>query len=158
MGKQSRRIHAPCVKCVPDIECMIDYENATGFVVDPTIERDTFQNQLLDDADTVVVEVERRETAAESVAAFTRSVNRLSNPGVRLFNGRLTPVKGLVVIMFDVGVVLRHQDGSRARCECHGNGAGCCATLWWQAADDTHYTATLGKHVAKANFVSVLPR
>ena len=150
MGKVSRRIRAP----VPDIKCVIDHDHAAGFVVDSTIDRDTFQDSVLGDADTVVVEIERRDTAAESVSAFTRSVNMLSKPGVRLENGQLTPVKGLVVVMCDVGVIIRHTDGSRARCDCAGNGSGCSPTLWWAAAHDTHYTATLGTYVAKSNFVS----
>ena len=117
-------------------------------VVDPTISSTTFEKQALWhdlDEDPTVVEIERRDTAAESVEVFTNEICRVRTPGAVLDEVGLTArFGGLVLIMKRVGVVLRHADGSRVV-----GAAGSLPTLWWIASNPTHLVATFDKYVAR---------
>lgn len=160
MGRTSRRKKSVKVVKAGPLQHRIPLEvdparvTAHDLVVDPAMNRDEFpQCELGEDGQIVMVEVDRRDTAAESLDALNRTMNILSTPGVPI-DGFITPVQGLVVVMKDVGVVLRHADGTRARCGCAD--ARCNATLWWIAAKPETVWATLDTHVARSRTYSRL--
>tara|TARA_R110002072_G_scaffold302575_1_gene486376 strand:- start:239 stop:598 length:360 start_codon:yes stop_codon:yes gene_type:complete len=83
-----------------------------GFVLDDTLVKNEIVRGAMTDNTLVVIEVERRPTAAESITAFMNSVSICGTPGT-VVEGRPTPVRGGLVKMENVGAVIRDSDGRR---------------------------------------------
>ena len=91
-----------------------------GFVVVPgltlddvfdLVRADSINNNN-DEEPIVVLDVERTDTATESIGKFMRALHMAQTPGVNL-EGRVAPIRNGLVRMQDVGVVIRDAQGVR---------------------------------------------
>lgn len=116
-------------------------------MVDKTLSFDEIQ-RIATGADNqlIIIEVDREDSAAESVTKFSRAINTLTTPGNSI-GEFVTPVDGGLLKMDNVGVVLRHPSGKRAKCGCPRR--DCLPSLHFTPRSPDVLYATLGPHVAK---------
>ena len=93
----------------------------------------------------VYVDVSREETAEESLRAFFKAVTVMHTPGIEM-EGMITPIDGALLRMRNVGVVLRHPSGKRARTPNPTE----LPTIYYSTKNTGRLIATFGKHVAEA--------
>jgi hypothetical protein len=119
-------------------------------VTDETLHRNDIPRIATGKDKLVIIQTDRRDTAKESIDAFVRTVDIVMSSG-NMIQGHETPIDGALVMMKEVGVVLRDKNGKRVWCDCSDpNCRSSNATLWFAANTPDKMYATLNDHVAVA--------
>jgi len=85
-----------------------------GFVITDSVTRSSLVHNAMADGQLVIVQVDREQTVVASIEKFLKAVNMLQEPG-HVVEGRSTPIKKGLVLMQNVGVVVRDAAGERVQ-------------------------------------------
>ena len=83
-------------------------------MITDAVTRRSLVHNAMSDGELVIIKVDREATAVASLDKFVRAVEIVQQHG-HVVQGRSTPIKRGLVVMQDVGVVVRDEDGMRVQ-------------------------------------------